>query len=277
MERNMKRILTTILIAATVISCGTKPYVIVQIADAQLGFTAADNASRTGTEYVNDLTYEAGYLKKAVALVNELKPDAVVFTGDQVNYCDNVGQWDMFAEIISEIDKSVKLFHIPGNHDVVFKDGKVDSTPFTSRYGADRFVFEDRGVKLVGINSSLIKNDDEGEAAQKEWLEQALAKDSPEDVSIVFTHHPFFMTDIDEEDGYFQIQKSKRQEYFGLFKQLDVDAVYAGHRHNSSEGAYEGVPMKTTTSVAYQIGDSSPSVRIITVCEDQIRDTLCVL
>lgn len=273
----MKQILTTILIAATMISCGTKPYVIVQIADAQLGFTAADNANKNETPYVNDLTYEAGYLEKAVALVNELKPDAVVFTGDQVNYSDNAEQWDTFASIIAGIDKSVKLFHVPGNHDVAFKDGKVDSTPFTSRYGTDRFAYGDRGVKLVGINSNLIKSDDEGEAAQKEWLEQVLVKDSPEDVAIIFTHHPFFMTAIDEEDGYFQIQKSKRREYFDLFKQLDVDAVYAGHRHNSSEGSYEGIPMKTTTSVAYQIGDSAPSVRIITVTDGRITDRLHTL
>lgn len=273
----MKRILIVLLSVAAMISCGTKPYVIVQIADAQLGFTAAAAADRNGTEYVNDLTYEAGYLKKAVAFVNELKPDAVVFTGDQVNYSDNVEQWDMFDLIISDIDRSVKIFHVPGNHDVAFKDGQVDSAPFTSRYGEDRFMHEERGVKLVGINSNLIKSDDEGEAAQKEWLKQNLVKESPEDVTVVFTHHPFFMTSIDEEDGYFQIQKAKRQEYFDLFKQLDVDAVYAGHRHNNSEGAYEGIPMKTTTSVAYQIGDSAPSVRIITVTDGGIADRLYVL
>ncbi len=39
------------------------------------------------------------------------------------------------------------------------------------------------------------------------------------------------MSSIDEEDGYFQIQKDKRQAYFDLFGDKGVDAVYAGKDH----------------------------------------------
>lgn len=43
--------------------CAQNPYVIVQVADAQLGFTAADVSQTNGTEYVNDLSFEVGHLR----------------------------------------------------------------------------------------------------------------------------------------------------------------------------------------------------------------------
>lgn len=267
----MKRILYLVM-AAVITACSSDPYIIVQVADAQLGFTAADVSQKEGTEYVNDLTYESECLKKAVEMINDIRPDAVVFTGDQVNRAADEEQWTAFAEIISGIDKSVNVFHLPGNHDVVISEGDADSTPFTSRYGEDRFVFAERGVRLVGINSNLIKYNDPRETEQKEWLSEVLLKE--DEVSIVFAHHPFFMSAIDEEDGYFQIQKEKRLGYFDLFEDKGVDAVYAGHRHNNAEGTYGTMPVRTTTSVAFQIGDARPSIRVITVSDGAIQDEL---
>lgn len=270
----MRRLFSYILTFIVLVSCAEKPYVIVQIADAQLGFTAADKSQKEGTEYVNDLTYEIDCLTKAVSIVNEIKPDAVVFTGDQVNRCNDSEQWDAFARVISEIDPAIKVFHIPGNHDVIISDGDVDTTPFTDRYGEDRFIHVDRGVRLAGINSNLIKYNDPCEAEQIRWMKDVLIKDTPEEVSIIFSHHPFFLKNIDEEDGYFQIQKDKRQEYFNICTELDVNALYAGHLHNDSEGSYEGIPVSTTTSVAFQIGPAQPSIRVITVSDGEVSDVL---
>lgn len=254
--------------------CADKPYVIVQIADAQMGFMAADVSQREGTDYVNDLTYEVNYLRKAVAQINEIEPDVVVFTGDQVNRPLDTEQWEAFADVIEEIDPDVKLFHIPGNHDVLISEGMVDSTPFTSRYKDDRFIHCDRGVRIVGINSNLIKYDDPQEEAQLLWIKDALRKNDDAEVSILFSHHPFFLNDIEEDDGYFQIQKSKRPAYLDLFTDMDVNALYAGHLHNNSYGSYKGIPVSTTTSVAFQIGDAQPSVRVITVTEGEVKDEL---
>ena len=270
----MRRLFSYILTFIVLVSCAEKPYVIVQIADAQLGFTAADKSQKEGTEYVNALTYEIDCLTKAVSIVNEIKPDAVVFTGDQVNRCNDSEQWDAFARVISKIDPAIKVFHIPGNHDVIISDGDVDTTPFTDRYGEDRFIHVDRGVRLAGINSNLIKYNDPREAEQIGWMKDVLTKDTPEEVSIIFSHHPFFLKNIDEEDGYFQIQKDKRQEYFNICTELDVNALYAGHLHNDSEGSYEGIPVSTTTSVAFQIGPAQPSIRVITVSDGEVSDVL---
>lgn len=274
-RRNIIMLLAAVM--AVCAGCGRKEYVVVQVADAQLGFASAAKAQAEGTVDDNDLSYEAGYLQKAVEAINNLRPDAVVFTGDQVNHAGDQKQWDTFARIIADIDASVKVFHLPGNHDIYIKGNEVDSTPFVSRYGQDRFVSREKGVTLAGINTSLIKHDDVRENEQLEWLEEVLGQGRKDQVTILFGHHPFFMTDIEESDGYFQIQKAKRQRYFSLFEEKGVDAVYAGHRHNNSEGSYGSIPMKTTTSAAFQIGDAQPSVRVITVKDGTVSDILLPL
>lgn len=246
------------------VSCAEQPVIIVQIADAQLGFDAAEKA-KTMPEYVNDLTYEAELLKMTVAKINDMSPDAVVFTGDQVNRPLDVEQLDTFDGIVSDITADSQILYVPGNHDVIYSDGKVDVTPFTNRYGNDRFVCQNKEYCLVGINSNLIKYDDPREEEQFEWMRDVLSSAGDKVVKIVFCHHPFFMTDIEEEDTYFPIQKVKRQRYFDMFAEVGVDAVYAGHRHDTYEGEYNGIPMKTSTSVAYQIGEAQPSYRIIVI------------
>lgn len=270
----MRRLFAFVFAFIAFVSCTDKPYVIVQIADAQLGFTAADKSQKEGTEYVNDLTYEIDCLTKAVVMVNEIRPDAVVFTGDQVNRCNDSEQWDAFAKVISSIDPSIKVFHIPGNHDVVISEGNVDSTPFTDRYGQDRFLHVERGVRILGINSNLIKYNDPREAEQMEWMKESLIKERSDEVSVIFSHHPFFLKDIEEEDGYFQIQKAKRLDYFNICTVLGVNALYAGHLHNDSVGSYEGIPVTTTTSVAFQIGPLQPSIRVIKVQNGMVSDEL---
>ena len=270
----MRKILLCFFMAVFATGCAPKPYVIVQVADAQLGFTAADSCIRAGVPIVNDLRYESECLRKAVEYINGISPDAVVFTGDQVNYPNEEVQWTTFNDIISALNPSIKALHLPGNHDVLLSEGNVDSTPFTDRYSDDHFVHKGRGVKLVGVNTNLIKHNDPRESEQMLWLENALDKADSADVTLVFGHHPFFMTGIDEPDSYFPIMQSKRYQYFELFKEKDVDAVYAGHRHESFDSQYDGVPMKTTTSVAYQIGKSKPSVRVITVFKGVVTDQL---
>ena len=269
----MKKILLLLLVAVASFASCNKPYVIVQVADPQLGFDADVKWQESGLDYVDDLTYEAGYLMKAVVEINAIKPDMVVFTGDNVHRCANEHQWYTFRSILSRLDPEIGLLFVPGNHDVEAEDGDVIIAPFSVYLGKDRFVYKDRGVNIVGLNTNYIKFNDPREQEQLEWLNTALKKEKESDVTLVFGHHPFFKEDIDEEDSS-QIQKSKRRTYFDLFKSMGVGAVYAGHLHALREGEYEGIPMRTMTSVAYQLGEAQPSIRVITVSKKGIGDEI---
>lgn len=274
MKKLLKQILAFTAAAFLTMSC-TKPFVIVQVADVQMGFAAAAMAGKSGEECADDVAFELECLSKVVDVVNEICPDVVVFTGDQVNVAGNQAQWDAFEETVRRVRSEVKILYLPGNHDVAISTGSVDCGEFIGRYGADRFCYCANGVKLVGINTNLIAQDDPQETEQFDWLEGVLKNNSRrDDCTIVFGHHPFFLNDIDEPDSYFPIMKSKRRLYFDLFASTGVDAVYAGHRHETFDSSFSGLPMKTTTSAAYQIGRSKPSVRVIVVEKEKIHDEL---
>ena len=258
----MKKILLlcTILAAA---SCSPRTFSIVQIADAQLGFDAAVKGQEPGAIYVNDLTYEKECFEHAAESLRGLKPEMIVFTGDQIHRPLDQEQWETFGELLSLLPVDALVKHLPGNHDLLISEGKVDCTPFTSRYGEDRFVYKKGRFCIIGINSSLIKHNDPREEEQYEWLKSTLEEAGENTIKVIFCHHPFFVSDIEEEDGHVAIAKDKRKKYFDLFADNGVSAVYAGHLHHSAEGAYRGVAMKTTTSVGYQLGEDEASYRLI--------------
>lgn len=285
MISGMKKLFFAAVMAVVMAAC-SKPYIIVQVADAQLGFTASDKCEAEGREYDGDVSYEVGYLKKAVDMINEIRPDAVVFTGDQVHHAASQAEWSAFKKVVAKIDKDVKVFHLPGNHDVVVWGGEngfkviggesLDMGPFEMNYPKSSFCHEEKDIVLVGINSNLVKYNDSREGGQFAWLHETLERNRDK-VTLVFGHHPFFLKDIEEEDGYFQIQKSKRKTYFDLFSRYGVDAVYAGHLHDNSEGEYKGIPSKTATSVSVQLGDAQPSVRVITIDGGVVGDEHVIL
>jgi 3',5'-cyclic AMP phosphodiesterase CpdA len=266
-----------LIISAAVIlaaACSPKTYTIIQIADAQLGFDAAVKGSVPGAEYINDLTYEADCFKRAAEQISKAQPDMIVFTGDQIHRPLDQEQWETFDGLLTLLPADAVVKQLPGNHDVLISDNKVDSTPFTSRYGDDRFVYTKGKICVIGLNSSLIMHNDPSEEEQYEWLKNALESAPENSIKVIFCHHPFFVSDIDEEDGHVAIPKAKRRKYFDLFADNGVSAVFAGHLHHSAEGEYRGVAMKTTTSAAYQLGEDKPSVRYIIITSSRGQQTV---
>ena len=86
------------------IAADSAPFFFLQLSDPQFGFMDNNKSISAETEAMN----------KAVTAINQLKPPFVVITGDFVNNSKS-------KEQIAQIDPSVKVYMIPGNHDI----GKV--------------------------------------------------------------------------------------------------------------------------------------------------------
>lgn len=235
-------------------------FAFVQLTDMQIGMISK-----------NENTVEEERLYQlAIDEVNKLKPKFVVVTGDFVNQRTDTNQIKAFKRLTSYINPKIPIFLIPGNHDVGSKPTSETMNFYFKQYPTDKFNFRCKGVQLIGINSNLINSGITAEIDQWEWLKKVLAANPNATRKIIFTHHPFFITDINEKDKYENIPLAKRLEYMQLFKENGVRIIFAGHYHNNAKANYQGIDMITTSAVGKPLGKVKSGFRLVTVYKDSI-------
>ena len=261
MKLNMKR-LVLLAFAIMMAACAKDDTVIIfQVSDPQLGFTTRNQ----------DTVYETNTFTKGVMAINAVKPDAVVLTGDLVHDCLDQSQWDEYKRIEGMLDESISIFRIPGNHDILHKEG-LDLEPFVKEFGSDRFCGKIGNVRLVGMDTNIIKYASGGTEEKEliQWLTEALEGKGKGELSIVFGHHPFFLNAPDEEDDYFNIETEKRNSYLRIFEENKVDAVFCGHKHDNYEAADGTRPFITTSALGKPLGEAPSGVRVIVCSKGRI-------
>ena len=224
-------------------SIATEVFIFVQVSDPQLGW---------GYGYNNDLNS----FKQAVSHINGLKPDLVVICGDMVDSFNTTSVAD-FQQARSEL--TMPSYCSPGNHDVGNSPTVSSLQRYRQAFGDDYFSFEHKGYTFVIVNSSLWKAPVAGESKkQDEWLKQTLAaaldKNSP---VFVVGHHPFYLTNPDEAEEYYNVPPAKRSELLALFEESGVVAVLGGHRHLLVINDYKGIQL-VNGEVTSRHFDSSP-------------------
>lgn len=243
---------------ALCMSAQQKPFSFVQISDPQLGFYD-DNKS---------ISRDSLQLEEAVRHINRIRPAFVVVTGDMVNSSKSIRQINAYKGIISKVDRSIPVYHIPGNHDVG-KCSKESLDFYRQNYGDDRFSFRYGDCAFIGINSSVIKDGFEPEMnTQYRWLEKELKKAGGCTCKFVFTHCSVFLSDFDEKENYSNFSVPDRQLYWELFKKYNVSAVIAGHLHNSSRGSRDGIEMVTAGPVGRPLGKGVSGIALWNVDGD---------
>jgi predicted MPP superfamily phosphohydrolase len=99
----MKPILFTFGFAATLAAQN-----FIQMPDAQFGMFTKDAS----------FEHETVNFEFAIATANRLKPAFVVTTGDLISKGGDAAQAAEFQRISAKLDPKIRLFSIPGNHDV---------------------------------------------------------------------------------------------------------------------------------------------------------------
>lgn len=233
-------------------------FMFVQLTDIQMGMIS------------NNKNYDEEELLYSLAIdeINKLKPAFVVITGDFVNNRTDTNQIKAFKQLTTLISKRIPVYLIPGNHDVGQIPGKESLDFYFKHYTSDKFEFEYKGLQFIGINSSLINSGTEEEKVQLNWLKEKLYGIKNR---IIFSHHPFFIADLNEKDNYSNIPLQKRLDYMQLFKNHGVKMIFAGHYHNNSIAQYDGIEMITTTAVGKQLGKAESGFRIVKVYKDSIQ------
>lgn len=218
---------------------------IAQLSDMHLGLARAPEG--------------AANLRKAVQMINQMNPDAVVVTGD---IGERPSAWDEARGILKGL--KAKVYYIPGNHDV----HSTDVDRYRKVFGDDYYKFRVKNVVVYALDSQLLGNWDQFDARQEppmppetrqegqkmlDWFasqgseREASEKGKPrgrdtdrggekEDrapVVIAMQHVP------DEHDGgfpndskpYWTVNGEWRKREEQIFKQLGIHDVLAGHWH----------------------------------------------
>jgi 3',5'-cyclic AMP phosphodiesterase CpdA len=240
--------------------CAQSPsFTFIQLSDPQMGFISSNK----------DVEAEKELYMEVVNYVNRTKPTFVVITGDFVNNRTDTVQISAFKEITSLIDKKIPVYLVPGNHDIGQNPTEEQIDFYSKHYQSDRFSFNHEGVCFIGLNSCFIKANLLQEQEQLEWLKN-IFKENQAKRKIIFTHHPFFTKNINEEENYSNLPLEKRKNYFQLFKENNVKVIFAGHYHNNASAYYDDMDMITTSSIGKQLGKVKPGFREITVYSDSI-------
>ena len=241
------------------IAADSTPFFFLQLSDPQFGFMDNNKSISAETEAMN----------KAVTAINQLKPPFVVITGDFVNNSKSKEQIAAYKSMIAQIDSSVKVYMIPGNHDI----GKVSRASidnYKKNYGETHFSFRYGDCAFIGIDSNIIKEEDkEREEVQFKWLEQELQKTKDARFKFVFTHCSVFLKRMDEPVNYSNFSLPMREKYVRLFQKYGVNAIFAGHLHNNAYGKVGNMEMITIGPVGKVLGTGYQGMNLVKVYPDR--------
>lgn len=214
--------------------------------------------------------HETANFEFAIATANRLKPAFVVVTGDLINDAGNALQAAEYQRIAARLDPRIRLFSVPGNHDVENEPTVQSLAAYRQRFGPDYYTFRVGDVAGFVLNSNLEKapkNVPEEAAKMEKWLQTELAKARQGGVKhlIVFQHISFFLADANEEDQYFNIPRETRQRYLKLLHEYGVRQVFAGHYHRNAWGQDGDLEMVTSGPVGMPLGGGKSGIRVVAV------------
>jgi DNA repair exonuclease SbcCD nuclease subunit len=238
----------------------------IQMSDPQFGMFTKDQS----------FAHETANFEFAIANANRLHPAFIVITGDLVNKGGDPAQIREYLRIAGKLDPSIRLFAVPGNHDVENEPTLETLAAYRKNVGPDYYTFRIGDIAGFVLNSNLQRGAAKvpEEAAKMEaWFTSELAKAKADGVKnlIVFQHISYFLTDPNEPDDYFNIPPDVRKRYLNLMHDAGVKYVFAGHYHRNSLGKDGDLEMVTTGPVGMPLGTAKSGMRFVTVDGTTVR------
>ena len=219
---------------------------------------------------------ETRLYEKAIAEANRLRPQFVAMCGDMVNDADDQAQLDELWRITGQLDDAIPMHWVAGNHDVGNEVTPESLARYRKRFGKDNYLFDHGRSRFIVLNSNVpcdpSRVPEEWEY-QLDFLRDALqgARDQDSHNIVVFTHHPLFLNDPDEEDSIFVIPRVRRRVLLDLLTSSQATAVFAGHYHRNCYATVDGLQMVTSGSVGYPLGDDPSGFRTVKVHDGHLE------
>ena len=251
--------------------CSSRPVLFIQMTDPQMGMFSEDK----------NMTYEIDHLNNAINGINAIKPDFVVVCGDLTDMEGNNEQISEYFRTMSQIDPSIKIYNVAGNHDVGDIPDIESLELYHSHFGKDHYSFKKGDVYGIVLNSSVMRQDSlvkEIALEQNLWLQKTLKKANRSGKTIlIFMHHPLFHALPGEKTGYENFPEPERSEYLALFKKYNVTAIFSGHLHRNRILDLGGLQQITIAAITTNFKRDSSGIRIIRVDDGKLEHRYLVL
>jgi 3',5'-cyclic AMP phosphodiesterase CpdA len=247
-------------------AAGEALFFFIQLTDPQLGMYEEDRG----------FARETANLTRAVQHVNRLHPAFVVVTGDLINRSGDAAQSAEYRRIIRGIDPAIPVHNVPGNHDLGDPPTPQKLAWFRETFGPDHGAFTVQGWRFVYLNSTLLYHPSAApQEAEKEkaWLlaELHAGREAKAGRLVLFQHHPWFVKDPAEPDGYFNAPRPLRGEFLRILRESKVRAVFAGHLHEGAHARLDGLEMVTSAPVGKPLGKEPSGLRVVWVFADHLE------
>jgi len=279
-------------------SAGAGGFTFIQLADPQFGLFArfsgqtAEQIARYRARGLNiklapkttGFAEETRLFTKAINAANRLRPAFVVVCGDIVNQWDDDAQAAEALRIGALLDDGIGLHWVAGNHDVGTDKGHTVPTAeslarYRAGFGPDNYAFQHGDASFIVLNTAVMQCPEEtpGELkAQMEFLETELAaaRTRQSRHTVLFTHHPLFLREPDEDEpgeAHLTIPIVRRRPVLKLLREYEVDAVFAGHWHQNNYAADGKMEMIASGSVGYPFGDDPSGYRVVRVGKSGLK------
>lgn len=203
--------------------------------------------------------------------INKISPDFVIVCGDMTNDSRNEKEISAYFETAKELSPGIRLFHVPGNHDLLPEPSLASLELYKKHFGKPYYSFEHKKSLFIVLESSSFKSTATAAtplvAEQMRWLRQTLIDSDKKqfDHKFVFLHHPFVLEKINEEEEYFNLPVALRNELLEIFVSHNVEIVFSGHLHQNRAIKIENIELVVNGSCGKALADSDLGFRIVKV------------
>lgn len=216
---------------------------IVHISDTHL--TAAD------TGLYGSTVFSDRYLKKLFRKLEiaDMKPDAIVFTGDIAD----LGEPEAYQKVKAIVESSLvklgnpEVIWVMGNHDIRnnFRVELLNLAPSLETIDSVHMV---DGLRIIVLDST-VHGAHYGEitADQLTWLANILEVEAPHG-TILAMHHPPVPAVIESA---ISVELTDQKKLAEVIRNSDIRSIIAGHLHYSTSATFAGIPVSVASATCY--------------------------
>jgi 3',5'-cyclic AMP phosphodiesterase CpdA len=248
---------------------------------ARLAETGRTDAVFDGLPAIDGFERESVLFREAIAVANEVRPDALIVCGDIVQTWDDDAQRALALEVASELDADIPLHWVAGNHDVApdtYAPTAEALERYRSAFGDDRYVVEMGGVRLIVFNSTAVHSD--AMPAERDanlgFLESELAAAARAGQQpVACAHHPWFLRTVDEVAENpavgMAIPPEPRHRLLEIAEAGGLRTLLTGHLHRHLVRQAGQLEQITTTSIGFPIARDPSGYRLVRVYEGHVE------